>query len=170
MAYKFEVLKESIKRAFSVYIVIATNKKITKLYVGKTGDNRIGCNPVISRAGNHFSYNRTHNQIRNKLRNPEQWEYLYVFDHFYSYSENREERKQSLEKINEIERWLNQEVQEAIKNVVGCELLNPYSGRSMPKHKQKDREKLRKKLRSQSSVKQKINGILQELEDILTKK
>ena len=82
MAYKFKLHPESLKREFSVYVVIAKSKKDTKLYVGKTGDNRDGCNPIISRCGNHFSYNKIHSQVRNKIHDHEQREYTYIFDHF----------------------------------------------------------------------------------------
>lgn len=66
MAYKFTLNQECLKRKFSVYVVIAFGKEDIKLYVGKTGDNREGCNPLISRCGNHFSYNKIHSQVRNK--------------------------------------------------------------------------------------------------------
>ena len=55
MAYTFVVSKPALKRYFSVYIVKATDRNTTYLYIGKTGDNREGCNPIISRCGNHFS-------------------------------------------------------------------------------------------------------------------
>jgi hypothetical protein len=56
-----------LKREYVVYVVIEKDKNNIKLYVGKTGDNREGCNPLISRCGNHFSYNKIHSQVRNKI-------------------------------------------------------------------------------------------------------
>ena len=67
MAHIFKLNSESLKREFSVYVVVAHGTRGTLLYIGKTGDNREGCNPVISRCGNHFSYNAIHSQIRNKI-------------------------------------------------------------------------------------------------------
>jgi len=66
---RFTVPGHSTRREFAVYVVVA-RKPISDeffIYVGKTGDNREGCNPVISRAGNHFSYNKIHSQVRNKI-------------------------------------------------------------------------------------------------------
>ena len=128
MAYKFTLNPESLKRRFAVYIVIAKGREDMKLYVGKTGDNREGCNPIISRCGNHFSYNRVHSQVRNKIPNHEFREYTYIFDLFDEYYEDIQKRREAVDRINEMERWLNQEVQEAITGIDCCELLNPYSG------------------------------------------
>ena len=93
MAHIFKLNRESLKREFSVYVVIVHGKNDTTLYVGKTGDNREGCNPIISRCGNHFSYNKIHSQVRNKIDGHEDYEYTYVFDHFGQYSEDENERK-----------------------------------------------------------------------------
>ena len=49
MSYEFTLHKESVKRKFAVYVVIAKSKTDTKLYVGKTGDNNDGCNPESSK-------------------------------------------------------------------------------------------------------------------------
>lgn len=90
-----------------MYVVVAKSNDHIDLYVGKVGDNREGCNPLISRCGNHFSYNEIHSQIRNKIIAHETRDYTYVFEHFDSYSENPEERRVSIDRINEMERWLN---------------------------------------------------------------
>ena len=112
MPYVF-LHRESLKRRFSVYVVMASNSSAgdRKLYVGKTGDNREGCNPLISRCGNHFSYNDMHSQLRNKLTDHEDREYTYVFDHFDDYFADEQQRRKSVDRINEMERWLNQEIQ-----------------------------------------------------------
>ena len=128
MAYKFTLHPESLKRKFSVYVVIAAGEEDIKLYVGKTGDNREGCNPIISRCGNHFSYNKIHSQVRNKITDHERRTYTYVFDHFDDYVEDEDKRRDSINRINEMERWLNEKVQEMLYNLDSCELLNPYSG------------------------------------------
>ncbi len=128
MAHKFTLNPESLKRRFAVYVVVAKGRADTKLYVGKSGDNRDGCNPVISRCGNHFSYNKVHSQVRNKISDYEHREYTYIFDHFFEYYDNLRKRRQAIEEINEMERWLNQEVQDAIRSVGHCVLLNPFSG------------------------------------------
>ena len=101
---------QALKREFLVYVVVATDGKTFDLYVGKTGDNREGCNPLISRCGNHFSYNKVHSQIRNKLDDHEEKEYTYIFNHFGAYIEDSEERKPLIDMINEMERFLNEEI------------------------------------------------------------
>src|SRR6266852_3732892 len=53
MAYEFTLHRESVKRKFAVYVVIAKAAQDTKVYVGKTGDNNDGCNPMISRCGSY---------------------------------------------------------------------------------------------------------------------
>src|ERR1700739_1933196 len=71
MPYIFTLHRESLKRKYSIYVVVATGAEDIQLYVGKVGDNRDGCNPLISRCGNHFSYNKIHSQIRNKITDHE---------------------------------------------------------------------------------------------------
>ena len=165
MAYKFKLYPESLKREFSVYVVIAAKgKKDTKLYVGKTGDNRDGCNPIISRCGNHFSYNKIHSQVRNKIPEHEQREYTYIFDHFGKYNKNGKNKKE-IDHINEMERWLNKKAQEAIQGMLGCELVNPYSGKHISKAKKQEREKIRK-----PADKKKIDDIVKKVKSILIKK
>ena len=46
MTYTFEIHPQALKRRFSVYVVVAQGDEETLLYVGKTGDNREGCNPL----------------------------------------------------------------------------------------------------------------------------
>jgi hypothetical protein len=130
MAHKFQLNNASLKREFAVYVVVIKSKKDTKLYVGKTGDNREGCNPIISRCGNHFSYNNIHSQIRNKIKDHEKWDYTYVFDHFGLYSNKRSENKKLVDEINEMERWLNSEIQLLSKSIMNCKVINPHKGKS----------------------------------------
>ena len=85
MAHSFAIHPGALRRRFSVYVVVAQGDGKTTPYVGKTGDTREGCNPLISRCGNHFSYNKIHSQVRNKIELHEQWRYTYVFDHFDEY-------------------------------------------------------------------------------------
>jgi hypothetical protein len=128
MPYTFKLHSESLKRRFSVYVVVAKSRHDTKLYVGKTGDNNDGCNPIISRCGNHFSYNEIHSQVRNKIEDHEDREYTYVFDHFDEYQSSEIERSISIDRINEMERWLNYEIQNVIKDMKKTKLLNPLKG------------------------------------------
>ncbi len=128
MPYEFTLHSESIKRKFAVYVVIAKSAHNTRLYVGKTGDNNDGCNPVISRCGNHFSYNDVHSQVRNKLEDHEEREYTYVFDHFDEYHARKDDRRVCVDRINEMERWLNQEIQAVLASKQEVELLNPFQG------------------------------------------
>ena len=128
MAHSFEIHPEALRRRFFVYVVIAQGDGKSLLYVGKTGDNREGCNPLISRCGNHFSYNKIHSQVRNKIETYEEWRYTYVFDHFDEYCDDPGERRARIDRINEMERWLNAEIQLAVRGCSSIELLNPYSG------------------------------------------
>lgn len=67
--FQFEVPGFSTTQEWAVYIIVVkplfSDEKF--FYVGKVGDNRDGCNPIISRIGNHFSHNKIHSQMRNKL-------------------------------------------------------------------------------------------------------
>ena len=45
MPHKFTLNPESLKRELAVYVVISKGVGDAKLYVGKTGHNREGCNP-----------------------------------------------------------------------------------------------------------------------------
>ena len=162
MAHVFKLNKESLKREFAVYVVIIiTPQKKIILYVGKTGDNRDGCNPIISRCGNHFSYNYIHAQIRKIVKkhkeSVEKCDYIYVFDHFDKYVKSKKKRKKLVDKINEMERWLNQEIQKIIeeKNTNRCIVANPFKGDYINKTKKQDREKFRTE-----ENKQKIESIV----------
>jgi hypothetical protein len=130
MAYKFTLNRESLRRRFAVYVVIAQGCDDTKVYVGKTGDNREGCNPLISRCGNRFSYNTIHSQVRNKIPDHEHREYTYVFDHFDEYSDDIDQRREAINRINEMERWLNEELRRSLIGVGDTELLNPFLGKA----------------------------------------
>ncbi len=129
MPHTFHLHRESLKRKFAVYVVVAKAEGHIYLYVGKVGDNREGCNPLISRCGNHFSYNNIHSQIRNKIEDHEIRDYVYVFEHFDDYTSNLDERRHAIDRTNEMERWLNQEVQQIAHGNSGIELLNPYKGK-----------------------------------------
>ena len=163
MAHKFTINPASLKREFAVYVVIAKGKADTKLYVGKTGDNREGCNPLISRCGNHFSYNKIHSQIRNKIPDHEHRDYTHVFDHFVDYSEDVEQRRIAIDQINEMERWLNEEIQSVAERVDQTELLNPYAGKDYVSSLEK---KKRNDFRDQDAG-MKIAGIVAEVEGVL---
>lgn len=129
--FSFEVNGESLRRNFSVYIVWV-KKAVNEIYIGKTGDNRSGCNPLISRCGNHFSYNNIHSQIRNKIKNHENYTYKYYFVHFDKYIGNSDDRE-SINKINEMERWLNQKVQEVLEKnpKFKIKILNPLKSKKI---------------------------------------
>lgn len=129
MPHIFHLHRESLKRKFAVYVVIAKANDYIDLYVGKVGDNRTGCNPLISRCGNHFSYNSIHSQIRNKIADHEMRDYTYVFEHFDDYTDNPEIRRDAINRTNEMERWVNQAIQEIVARHPRIGLLNPYIGK-----------------------------------------
>ena len=165
MAHVFALHKESLKRKFSVYVVVAHGPNDTKLYVGKTGDNREGCNPLISRCGNHFSYNKIHSQVRNKVEDHEDHDYVYVFDHFDDYTDEETHRRRGIDSINEMERWLNLEIQERCQNWTNVAMLNPLSGINYVK---KDERERRKAFRTAENEK-KIYAMLEEVENQIAK-
>lgn len=125
MATKLKFPKEALLRYLSIYISIAENKDTIKLYVGKTGDNRDGCNPIISRIGNHFSFNPIHSQIRNKIKNHEEWDFTFIFENIEKYDENSKDRKSQIDYINEMKRWANEKLLIVASSFKNCEFLNP---------------------------------------------
>jgi hypothetical protein len=141
--FDFEIPAHATRREWAVYIIVATNKSDKKkfLYVGKVGDNREGCNPIISRIGNHFSHNKIHSQLRNKISNTTEFNYKVHYCTFGIYDQLT--HSTDIEKINEIERKLNTCVQaEIIDKTDNFELLNIYKGVGVNKIKRDKREKL----------------------------
>lgn len=142
----FKIPGHATKRKWAVYIFKAVPHNAgesMKLYVGKVGDNRAGCNPVISRVGNHFSHNKIHSQVRNRIQTPEDYDYEYFYCHFDEYIEGCSTRTETRDKVNELERVLNRHVQEKIKSWDNVELLNPLKGKSfLSKEEKKKREAL----------------------------
>lgn len=131
----FKISGDSTKRNWSVYLLVATpkNKKDKiLLYVGKVGDNRAGCNPVISRVGNHFSYNKIHSQIRNAIPDTENYDYEYFYCHFDKYEIKDDVWKIGRDRTNELERELNRTVQTKM-DFDKYILINPFSGKSVSK-------------------------------------
>lgn len=165
MAHTFEINAEALKRQFAVYVVIATDGETFDLYVGKTGDNREGCNPLISRCGNHFSYNKIHSQVRNKISDHELKEYTYVFDHFGEYSEVEETRRPLIDAVNEMERHLNEEVCDLVKKLKNCHMHNPFSGKHVSRFEKTRRHALRTEETSR-----KIREIVTEVERVIVNK
>lgn len=140
----FKITGHSTKRNWAVYIFVATpknEKELKRIYVGKVGDNREGCNPVISRVGNHFSHNAIHSQIRNSLGKTENYDYDYYYCQFDKYEIKESLWKIGREKTNELERELNRIVQKKI-NKNTSELINAYSGNHVSKAEKKRRSEL----------------------------
>ena len=137
---RLDIPGDATRRDYAVYVMVAVHRttRETKLYVGKTGDNREGCNPVISRAGNHFSFNTIHSQMRNYLQPNEPYEYdfAYFYTTFGEYVDPSETRER-IDIVNEMERRLNTLAQERF----GA-LLNPYSGKHVSSAKQAVRDQL----------------------------
>jgi hypothetical protein len=152
-----------LKRRFAVYVVIARREIGTKLYVGKTGDNREGCNPVISRCGNHFSYNRIHSQIRNKIPEHELWDYTYVFEHFDDYPADPTQRRSAVNRINEIERWVNHRIDELIQGRQACTHLNLHTGKGYVRRSERELRAAFRTPETQQKIDDLIALVAQEL-------
>ena len=137
----FHIPGDATRREYAVYVMVACHRETgaMHLYVGKTGDNKEGCNPVISRAGNHFSFNKTHSQMRNKLpTTPEAYDFDFFYATFGQYVDPHESRS-GIAIINEMERQLNQ----LIQNGHVDRLLNPYQARTrLPPHDRESRATL----------------------------
>lgn len=138
MAHRLVVEGEALKRRFSVYVVVCRKSGEMAVYVGKTGDNRAGCNPLISRCGNHFSYNQIHSQLRNKLLGHEDYQYVFIFNHFSDYSAQTE-TADNVNEINEMERWVNQELQARLPTSVRH--LNPFRDSGFKAQDEKSRRR-----------------------------
>lgn len=159
MAHTFTLNSEALKREFSVYVVIASNDTEISLYVGKTGDNREGCNPIISRCGNHFSYNKIHSQVRNKISDHENKKYTYVFDHFGEYTEDEVQRKVLVDQINEMERYLNQEINKLSEEFGNCILHNPYSGKYGVKSSEREKRAAFRTAENSNKINSIVNSV-----------
>lgn len=144
---RFSVPGHATRRRLSVYAVVATkiDSNDWYIYVGKTGDNRAGCNPVISRAGNHFSYNRIHSQVRNKLAPtlPHEFDFEYFYVSFHNYSAEDSTLRHKINSINELERAANIAIHYALPEGYRNRLLNPYLRKGyLSKEKQAQRASL----------------------------
>lgn len=144
--HQFDVPGSSTKREWAVYIVVAklASSDGKYLYVGKVGDNRDGCNSIISRIGNHLSHTKVHAQLRNKL---EKKGYA-TFDcdysvHFATFGEYTQvDRSKDRDRINEMERRLNRILQDELAfRQEKHELLNPLSGNYPAKKAERERRK-----------------------------
>lgn len=133
--HSFVIPPEAVLREYSLYIVVSIPVKAGPIcvYTGKTGDNRKGCNPVVSRAGNHFSYNKIHSQVRNKISEKvgtlshEKYSHNYFFTHFRPYDE--EEIDSAVAEINELERYLLKQIKQTFTALPKIILLNEYKGK-----------------------------------------
>jgi len=67
-----------------------------------------------------------HSQVRNKLDDHEDRDYTYIFDHFDDYPEDDIQRRACIDRINEMERWLNEEIQKLVARKQGVALMNPF--------------------------------------------
>lgn len=120
--FSFEVPGHSTAREWAVYIIVAKKQDCSSYYyVGKVGDNRQGCNPMISRIGNHLSLNKIHSQLRNRLGDTTKYNFKVFYATFGKFDPAT--YLQDLARINELERRLNKLLQHDNRLV-----LNPYKG------------------------------------------
>lgn len=126
MPYSFELPGHVAQRSWAVYVIVTIMPDTSKkFYVGKVGDNHAGCNPIISRIGNHLSLNKIHGQLRNKQDIIKDARYSIHYETFGDYDEQATDRRDRLDKINEIERELNK----AVYDRAGDNLLNRFHGK-----------------------------------------
>lgn len=163
MPHVFTLPRESLMRKFAVYVVVAKSGSDTHLYVGKTDDNREGCNPMISRCGNHFSYNEIHSQIRNKISNHEERDYTYIFEHFDDYTEDDTARRVCIDNINEMERWLNEAIQKAIEGKKAVQLLNPFAGRCFLKKVEQEKRRAFRTENNSNKIFNLVEAVVKEI-------
>jgi hypothetical protein len=125
--HRFHVPGDATRREYAVYLIVAIHRitKCTRFYVGKTGDNREGCNPIISRAGNHLSFNPIHSQSRNRLGNPEEYDFEFFFTYFGPYVPPSESRD-GIDLVNEMERQLNLLAQKEFREIENPLLMKGY--------------------------------------------
>lgn len=128
--YHFHVPSAAVRREYAVYLIVARHRttKGVRIYVGKTGDNREGCNPLISRAGNHLSFNAIHSQSRNHLGNPERYDFDFFFTTFGTYVPPSKSRN-GIDLVNEMERRLNLLAQRELRGVVNPLKMSGYVSR-----------------------------------------
>ena len=127
------------KKAYAVYVTVAKHNKCGGFiaYAGKVGDNRSGCNPVISRIGNHLSHNSIHSQIRNKLKHdPEHFSFMVFFTHFVAHPVLKL-AGDGVAHVNEMERILKRKLAVAIPKL----LVESFKDSALRKVKT-EREKL----------------------------
>lgn len=145
--FEFEIPSHTTRREWAVYVIKAINRNNGNniLYVGKVGDNRDGCNPIISRIGNHFSHNRIHSQMRNKISKMENsqtidYDYKIFYATFGEYViENQLTDK---DRVNELERQLNRYIQQNVESRQDFNFINPFKGVGISRNKQVERSKL----------------------------
>lgn len=142
--FEFEIPGHSARREWAVYVIVATHiisqEKI--LYVGKVGDNREGCNPIISRIGNHLSHTKLHSQFRNRVEDTSKLNYRILYAVFGKYI--KEKHADERTRINEIERRLNLSIQSLLteKGQSLSMLKNPYKGKYVSTIQKELRRKL----------------------------
>jgi hypothetical protein len=122
----FHVPGEATRREYAVYVIVISSRvaQPSRYYIGKTGDNRDGHNPVISRFGNHLSYNAIHSQTRTAVGNPESHDFDVFSISFDPYRSTKVSRD-GVDLINEMERQLNGMAQEAFGKEA---VMNPLKG------------------------------------------
>ncbi len=164
---RFSLPGHATRREFVIYVVVAKNITSSdwKVYVGKTGDNRTGCNPVISRAGNHFSYNDIHNQVRSKLLPalPHEFNFDYFYVTFDAYSTEDQQVRDKIDVINEMERATNVAIADALPVGMQDRLLNPFLGKAYVKVVERQRRAAFRTPERLAKIEALVNAVAQHI-------
>jgi hypothetical protein len=125
--YELFIPGHAARREFAVYLLLWWHHRTRQagVYVGKVGDNREGCNPIVSRIGNHFSFNKVHSQTRNRVPKPHDHDFRVFYAYFGDYVPPQQSRA-GIDLINEMERELNRRAVAALGGLVE----NPFKGKA----------------------------------------
>lgn len=117
---------EVARRDYAVFLLLATHRESKErlCFVGHTGDPHEGCQPILSSAGSHFSHDLDHARMRDRLGNPEEYDFDYFYATFGGWTDLSDPRS-NVDTIQEMERQLSVLAQEAFGEVTRATFEKP---------------------------------------------